>query len=418
MLKKLLIVSLVIILTGCTATETMELDRENFVSKVEDPGILQEERFLSSEILSREEIEAALDYIITKIDENLPRFTHKFPSGHSENLMYKETENNGWTNSFWTGMLWLAYEYTGDEKYLDAAKIQCESFRERLEKNRSLEHHDLGFLYTLSCIKGYKMTGDERLRETAVMAADKLIKRYHEHGRFIQVWGKIGDKSSYHLIVDSMMNLELLYWASEITGDGRYYDAAYNHAKTTAMVAIRPDGSTYHLFFFDPKTGKPTLGRTKQGFSDSSPWARGQAWAVYGFPISYKYTEDKLLLEESVKITNFFLNKLPEDFVCYWDLSFTSGSEEKDSSAAAIAACGLLESNDYCKTKYSDVYFAAANAILRSLTENYTTKGIDSNGILLHGVLSKPQNTGVDECMIFGDYYYMEGLMRLYNMQQ
>ncbi len=253
------------------------------------------------------------------------------------------------------------------------------------------------------------------MRDTAVKAADKLLKRYHEKGRFIQAWGKYGAADNYRLIIDCMMNLELLYWASEETGDSVYRDTAQSHAETTAMVILRQDGSAYHTFFFSPKTGNPTHGETTQGADDESAWARGQAWGVYGFPISYRYTRNELFKTEGEKLTNYFLNHLPEDNVCYWDLSFTDGNEERDSSAAAIAVCGLLEYADSCGGGYADIYKSAANAILRSLTENYTSVGTDADGVLLHGVYSKPAGLGIDECTIWGDYYYTEALYRLLN---
>ncbi|KAI4453108.1 udp-glucose 4-epimerase [Holotrichia oblita] len=276
-----------------------------------------------------------------KIDENLEDFTYKFPSSFTENKMYSQTENTDWTESFWTGMVWLAYELTGDEKYRKAGDIHVESFRNRIDNNIAVDHHDLGFLYTLSCIACYKLTGSEFAKETALKAADKLMTRYKEKGEFIQAWGAIDDPKAYRLIIDCMMNLPLLYWASEVTGDKKYYDIAYKHAKTTARNIVREDASTFHTFYFDPQTGEPLDGVTHQGFSDDSCWARGQAWGVYGFALSYVYTKDEVFTDLYKKVTNYFLNRLPEDYVAYWDLIFNDGSgEERDSSLSAIAVCG------------------------------------------------------------------------------
>lgn len=411
-----LILSAIVALSSACGLPEAQAPSEPYVSQVRDEGIRQPEKYENIKPLTQEEIKNELDFVISKIDKNLSAFTTFFPSASSVDNVYKTTGNRDWTNSFWTGMLWLAYEYTGNEKYKSAAEFQCESFRTRLEKNENLDHHDIGFLYSLSCVEGYKITGDKRMRETAIMAADKLITRYHEKGEFIQAWGAVDDPDSYRLIIDCMMNLPLLYWASEETGDTKYHDIAEKHANTTMRTAIREDGSTFHTYYFNTKTGAPEKGVTHQGYADNSPWSRGQAWAVYGFPLSYRYTQDKNFIDEGVKITNFFLNRLPEDYVAYWDLTFTQGDEERDSSAASIAVCGLLELISLAQTEYNETYTNAVNAIMRSLKDNYTTKNNDkSNGILMHAVYSKPENNGVDECVIWGDYYYMEALMRMYD---
>ena len=386
-----------------------------------DEGIKNKAKFENIPPLTQDEVKGALDFIIKKIDESLDEFTYKYPAPASVNNVYPAIDNIEWTNSFWTGMLWLAYEYTGDEKYRKVAEIQCEDFANRIEKQICVDHHDLGFLYTLSCVAGYKLTGNEKMKETAIKAADKLITRYKEKGQFIQAWGAVDDPKAYRLIIDCYLNVPLLYWASEVTGDKKYYEIGYNHAKTALENVIREDSSAFHTFYFDPETGAPDHGATAQGYSDDSSWARGQAWGVYGLPLSYIYTKDKDFLDTAEKVTNYFLNRLPEDYVCYWDLIFSDVSgQERDSSAAAIAICGMLEIIKHIDDNYKPVYENACAAITRSLTENYTTVNTpESNGILLHAVYAKAngvnQGNGVDECNIWGDYYYMEALMRYYN---
>ena len=253
------------------------------------------------------------------------------------------------------------------------------------------------------------------MKETALKAADKLITRYKEKGEFIQAWGALDNPEAYRLIIDCMLNLPLLYWASEVTGDDKYAVIAAKHAVTAVKTVIREDSSTYHPYYFDLETGSPKKGVTHQGYSDDSAWARGQAWGIYGFPLSFIYTGKEEYITEAEKLANYFLNRLPEDYVCYWDLIFTEGDEqERDSSAAAIAVCGMHEILKHRKDEYTTVYENGINAIMRSLIDNYTTKDTpESNGILLHGVYGKPQKSGVDECCIWGDYYYMEALMRL-----
>jgi len=386
---------------------------------VKDEGISNNSHYLKSVEFSKDKCLVAIDFILKKIDENLEAHGNmKFPAAASKNNVYEFSDKNvGWTTSFWTGMLWLAFEVTGKEKYKEAATEQLKTFKYRIDNKIDTDTHDLGFIYTLSCVAGYKLTGNEEAKETALKAADVLITRYFEKAGIIQAWGNLNDPNQRgRIIIDCLMNLPLLYWASEITGDGKYAQIAKNHAEKAAEHIVREDSSTYHTFYFDVDTGKPKCGKTHQGFSDTSCWSRGQAWGIYGFPLTYLYTNDSEMIELTKKLSNYFLNRLPSDNVCYWDLIFTEGSEERDSSAAAIAACGLLEMTkvlpltDEVRKTYENAVFA----IVKSLSENYTSvNDCLSNGVLLHAVYGKPFNNGVDECNIWGDYFYFEALVRL-----
>ena len=385
---------------------------------IKDERIKHPERYSAQRTISKIFCETAIQYVLKKIDENLEPFTHKFPAPASQNNLYPAIENTDWTASFWTGMLWLAYEVTGDDKYRKVAEIHVESFRKRLQEKIAIDTHDLGFLYTLSCMAAYKLIGDADAKATALKAADALITRYFEQAGIIQAWGDLTDPAQRgRMIVDCLMNLPLLYWASQVTGNGGYYDIAYSHARQTATYIIREDASTFHTFYMDVETGAPKYGKTAQGYSDDSCWARGQAWAIYGFPLSYRYTKDWRFIELAKKLTNYFLNRLPADHVCYWDLIFTEGTEERDSSAAAIAACGLLELARHLPLSdpHKRLYENAALKMVHALAQHYTTVTCpSSNGVLLHAVYSKPDNKGVDECCIWGDYFYFEALMRLH----
>ena len=369
--------------------------------------------------VSQEKYLEAIKFVLKKIDENLEKYgCDTFPGSASVNNVYEFSKvNSDWTNSFWTGMLWLAYEVSGDSKYRSAAETQLVSFKKRIEERFNTNHHDLGFLYTLSCVAAYKLTGSEGAKKTALTAADVLTERYCSKAGILQAWGDLSDPDqSGRMIIDCNMNLPLLYWASSVTGDEKYADIAKSHVSKAAKYIIRDDFSTYHTFYMDVKTGAPRFGKTAQGYSDDSCWARGQAWGIYGFPLSYIYTKDYSLLEKTKGVTDYFINHLPKDYVCYWDLCFTDGDEERDSSAAAIAACGMLELIKHLPKEDSDreKYEAAAVKIVDSLIDNYTTKtDKNSNGILLHAVYNKPGNVGVDECNIWGDYYYFEALVRL-----
>lgn len=373
-------------------------------------------KYATAPALTKEKLDYAVAEICKVLDKNLDVFRTKFPAESSENNIYPAVENDdGWGQGFWTGILWIAYELTGNEKYKEVATAQIPTFLDRIKEKRGVYHHDMGFLYIPSCVAAYKLTGNEEAKEAAILAADQLMTRYHEKGEFIQAWGELDKPEHYRLIIDCMLNIPLLYWASEVTGDDKYEKAAFNHFRSTASNIFRNDGSTYHTFYFDVETGKPLKGVTHQGFSDDSCWARGQAWGIYGFMLTYMYKHNPEAVELFKTAANYFLNRLPEDYVAYWDIIFTDGDQERDSSSAAIAACGLIEGAAALPDSDPDkeLYVNAAMHMVNSLIDNYITKDTDSNGLLLHAVYAKPQNTGIDECNIWGDYFYIEALARL-----
>lgn len=363
----------------------------------------------------------ALNGAVAVIRENLPVFTEKFQSSNSFGGFYEPTENVEWTTGFWTGSIWLAYEHTGDEAFKKAADIQVESFLERIEKKIDVNHHDMGFLYSLSCVAAYKLTGNEHAKKAALLAADHLAERYREKGNFLQAWGNPGEPKEYRLIIDCLLNLPLLYWASEVTGDPKFADIAHKHIRTAMKCVVREDYSTIHTYFFDPETGLPLKGVTHQGNRDNSAWARGQAWGVYGTILSYQYTQDPEYLELFRHISDYYLRHLPKDLVPFWDFDFTDGSSEpRDSSSAAIVICGFLEAAKVLDKEEAEYYTKLAYQMMKSLIDNYEVKDWDStNGILLHSTYNRhtPTNTcrnkGVDECCSWGDYYYMEALTRM-----
>lgn len=371
--------------------------------------------------ISGEEIKCALDFCTRQILHVLPEFTDKFQQAYSEKGFYPPVENTDWTTGFWTGEIWLAYEYSGDERLRKAAEIQVHDFWERIDKKISVDHHDMGFLYSPSCVAAYKLTGNKEGREAAVKAADQLISRFQPKGGFIQAWGSMDAPENYRLIIDCLLNLPLLYWASEETGDDKYRKIAEQHIHTAVANVIREDYSTWHTFFFDRETGAPDHGATCQGYRDGSAWARGQAWGVYGMALAYKYTGRKEYIDLFRGVTEYFLTHLPKDLIPYWDLEFTDGDEQpRDSSSASIAACGMLEMSAYLEPEESEHYRKIAAKIMKSLYDNYAVKDLaTSNGLVLHSTYSNhsPYNTcnhyGVDECNAWGDYFYMEALTRM-----
>lgn len=377
--------------------------------------IADKEKYNPNKNVTEEFLNKALQAALKKVDRLIEDMGGDFPDHASKNNVYSPVKNdNGWNTGFWCGMLWLSYEATGNEKYRNEAEKLLESFYVRIDEKLGIDTHDLGFIYVPSCVAAYKLTGNERAKEAALKAADHLITRYHEKGEYIQAWGPMGQEKG-RMIVDCMNNLPLLYWASEVTGDKKYFNAAYNHAKTTINFIVREDASTFHTYYFYAD-GTPDKGTTAQGASDDSCWARGQAWLISGLPLSYKYTKDSEMLSLFEKAANYFLNRLPEDYVPYWDLSFAEGNEERDSSAAAIAVCGMLEMLPNLKDDdpNKELYKNAVDHIIYSLYTNYSTKDTEeSNGLLLHAVYAKPFNNGIDECNIWGCYYYLEALVRM-----
>ncbi len=386
------------------------------INDIKDEGIKRLEEYARFQPPSYEYYRQAIQDVLAKIDGNLEVFKNKVPASASNNLVYEAIDNTYWTSSFWSGMLWLAYEITGDSKYCLIAEEQLKLHRKRLEERIKIDTHDLGFLYTLSAVASFKLTGNEGAKDLALTAAKHLSGRYWEGAGIIQAWGEMDNPEEQgRMIIDCLLNLPLLYWASEVTGNVRYREMAYNHACQNARYIVRKDASTFHTFFLDVDTGQPVGGKTHQGFADDSCWARGQSWGIYGFPLSYRYTGDWKLIEVAKRLSNYFLNRLPEDHVPYWDLIF-DGGVERDSSAAAITSCGLLELSRHLPLADSSkrIYENAALTILSSLTDGYTTKDVPhSNGVLLHGLQHKPKGLGVDECCIWGDYYYFEALVRV-----
>jgi unsaturated chondroitin disaccharide hydrolase len=362
-------------------------------------------------------IERAIARALASVDRNLLHFGDAFPMPSSQHGVYAAMGNTEWTNGFWTGMLWLAYELTGAAHYRDAAMRHVASFHTRQQERINVNHHDLGFLYSLSCVAGYQLTGDPLAAEAALGAARLLLERYLPGAGIIQAWGELSDPAQRgRMIIDCNLNLPLLYWASDYSGDAAFRTAADRHIEAAARHIVRADGSTFHTFFFDPASGAPLHGKTHQGFADDSCWARGQAWGISGFPLVYRRNGDARLVDLAKVLANYFLNRLPQDGICYWDLVFTSGPEPRDSSGAAIAACGLLELAQHLPLAdpLRAQYERAAAGMTATLAADYAdTSGTPGAGLLKHGVYHKPNGVGVDEACIWGDYFYLEALVRL-----
>lgn len=353
-----------------------------------------------------------LDSMCKKIKENIAVYGESFPSACAREGKYSIIENDDWTNGFWTGMLWIAYEHTNDPLFKEYAEKNCDSFRQRLDEMVMLNHHDIGFLYVPSLVASYKITGNEVDREYAIKAADLLLSRYHENGKFIQAWWDLDDDDEYRFIVDSLMNIPLLYWAHNETGEEKYREIADQHVSTVLKYGIRGDYTTHHTFYFDRKTGNPIGGKTAQGVNDDSCWARGQAWVVTGAALNNKYIENENYDEIIKNVYKYFKERVQDDKVPYWDLSFEKGSNEyHDSSAAAIVCCGL---HDFILRNPNKEFEQDLIETVESLIKDYSsTNYVRTQGLLEHGMYAHRFCNGVNEPNIWGDYFYMETIFRL-----
>lgn len=361
-------------------------------------------------------LEEAVQYAVDKIFSVMKDFVHQYPQSTSENLIYKpfpDIYETDWVAGFWTGMLWLSYEMTGNEIYRAVAETQFDDYLEKYNDFSSFWHHDIGFVYIPSIVAQYKITGSLKAKELAVKAADALADRYSEKAGIIQVRNR--DKQGT-FIIDCCMNVPLLFWASHITGKRSYFVKALSHMYKAIECMILEDGSTRQGYQIDEATGeKIGGGKGGQGCTnENSCWARGQAWMIYGLAIMYRYAGDRDILEMAKRVANYYLNRLPSDHVCNVDLMLTGDDDQRDSSAAPIVACGLLELAKHLDDSdiYKKIYTDAAVSMMQSLWRNYSTQNMESNGLLHHGIYVRG-HADDGECCMWGDYFYMEALMRL-----
>lgn len=321
-----------------------------------------------------------------------------------------------WTEGFWSGTCWMQYERSGDKKWKEAA-IAAQKL---IEHHKDLTNdHDLGFIFNNSYGKAYKITGEDQYKQVLIDASNALITRFNENVGCIQSWDVVGNWQAergwkFPVIVDNLMNLEMLFEVSNLTGDSSYRAIAITHANTTMENHFRPDGSSYHVIDYDPQTGAVRSKVTAQGYADESAWARGQAWALYGYTMCYRYTKDKKYLDFAEKIASFILNhpNYPQDGVPYWDFDAPNiPNEIRDASSAAIIASALLELSDYTKDKY----LAQAQYVVNSLSGDTYTANLGDNGnfVLKHSVGSIPHGNEIDVPLNYADYYYIEALIRL-----
>ncbi len=323
-------------------------------------------------------------------------------------------ESGWWTSGFFPGSLWYLYEYSDQDTLLELARKRTHQIE---EEKLNIFDHDIGFKMYCSYGNGLRISGDTSYIPILLQSAETLTKRFKPEVGLIRSWGEIDGESDYLVIVDNMMNLELLFWASRQSGDQKYYDIAVSHADNTIKNHYREDGSSWHVVDYNPETGEVTTKKTAQGYADNSSWARGQSWGLYGYVMCYRETELQRYLDHAVKIADFLVNhpNLPEDKVPFWDFNAPDIPDAlRDASAGAIMASALIELSDYVDGAKKEQYLNTAETIIQTLSsEEYRAEeGENNNFLLMHSVGHKPANSEVDVPLSYADYYYIEAMMR------
>lgn len=318
-----------------------------------------------------------------------------------------------WCSGFWPGVLWYDYEMTGDEKIREKA----EKYTESLEylSQRPIFDHDLGFLIFCSYGNGYRLTQNPKYKQVILASADSLATLYNPEVGTLLSWPRnVEMLGGHNTIMDNMINLEMLFWAARNGGSQRLYDIAVKHAETTMTHQFRPDGTCYHVAVYDPKNGNFLRCMTHQGYADNSTWARGQAWAIYGYTMVYRETQDKKFLDFACKVTDAYLNRLPEDYVPYWDFDDPAiPNAPRDASAACVVASALLELQKYCPEEKGKEYKENAVKMLASLSGDSYRSPEHRSSFLDHSTGHHPAGSEIDASIIYADYYYIEALQRL-----
>jgi chondroitin AC lyase len=337
-----------------------------------------------------------------------------------------------WTSGFFPGILWYLTEYNNDNALKDSAIL----WTKKLEPVKTFTaNHDIGFMMYCSYGNAYRFTKNEVYKDVLIQSARSLCTRYNKTTGCIKSWNSFNSwhgnqRFNFPVIIDNMMNLELLFFASEATGDSSFRKIAISHAEKAMQNQIRKDYSSYHLVLYDTATGKAIKGETAQGYADNSTWARGQAWGIYGFTMVYRETKDPRFLKTAQGMADYYIDNanLPADKIALWDFNaneagYTPGIKShannvtekyRDASAAATTASALLELSTYSQDAKAKKYFDVAKQILHSLAgSSYRAKeGANANFILMHSVGSIPHNSEIDVPLIYADYYYLEALMR------
>ncbi len=348
--------------------------------------------------------------IVAKVGRTSQRIGDTFPYV-SINGKYDAQPAHWWTSGFWPGLLWLIYQETEDER-IKAIAISCEEQMDVPLLRYDELHHDVGFMWSLTAVAQYKLLGTEASKRRGLIAASHLMGRYNAKGQFIRAWN-VPDEPGW-AIIDCLMNLPLLYWASETTKDPRFKHIGKLHADMALREFLRPDGSAYHIVCFDPETGERLEARGGQGYAPDSAWARGTTWALYGMALSYRYLRDDAYLQAAKRAAHFFMINLPDDGVPYWDFRApVVDGMGFDSTSSTIAASALIELSTLVPEAEQKIYYDAGIKILKALDANYSAWDEDEEGILKKGTANFPRRAFVNVPHIYGDYFFTEAISKL-----
>jgi unsaturated chondroitin disaccharide hydrolase len=337
------------------------------------------------------------------------------------NKSWTYTPAGSWVSGFWSGILWYLYEETGDETFRDKAQSTTSVLLPATY--HKAKSHDVGFLTMPSFGNGYRLTENPSYKDALLRAADSLAVLYNPTVGTILSWPSMMKRMNWphNTIIDNMMNLELLFWASKNGGDKHLYEIACSHVDKTMQNHTHDDYVCYHVVLYDTITGKFVKGVTHQGYSDDSMWARGQSWGIYGFTMAYRETHNQKYLLFAQHLADTYIKYLPEDIIPYWDFTagMISNSEPKDASSAAVAASALIELSTFVMdTGKSRNYLEYARKLIGKLSTKEYLAADTNPAFLLHSVGHKPNNREVDASLIYADYYYLESLVRLKNLER
>lgn len=358
-------------------------------------------------------MENILDKIEKKLFAECQRMGDKIPyiskNGHYDTDM-RDENLSWWTNGFWAGMMWQLYAVTKKDDYRKRAEATETAFDEALRRFQGL-HHDVGFMWLHTAVADYRLTASEEAKVRGLHAATLLAGRFNPTGGFIRAWNL--DKTGW-MIVDCLMNLPLLYWASRETGDPRFADIANRHADTALRVLMREDGSCNHIAVMNPVTGEVMEKPYGQGYGEGSSWSRGQAWAVYGFALAFLHTGKEEYLVASKRAAHYFIANIAlTDYVSLVDFRAPKEPVLWDTTACACAACGLLQIADMVPELEQDLYRESAVRILTKLEKDYCNWNPDEDGILQYGTAAYHRKEDAHVPIIYGDYFLVEGFLRL-----
>ncbi|WP_207531778.1 glycoside hydrolase family 88 protein [Desertivirga arenae] len=389
-----LLISVIFIIAGCSVTQIPGKKQFNYLE---------------------EQADKTLKSIPSDTETAIPR---SISSGMKE---WRYVTYKDWTSGFWPGTLWYLYEATKKDSW----KFEADKFSMLLTPLSRMEaiDHDLGFMVFSSFGNGYRLTKNPEYKEIILRTADTLATLYNPNVGTILSWPRPVQNMEWpqhNTIMDNMINLELLFWASKNGGDKKLYDIAVSHAATTMKNHFRSDYTSYHVVVYERNTGKKIKGGTHQGYADESMWARGQAWAIYGYTMVYRETKDLRFLDFAQKVTDVYLERLPSDLIPYWDFNDPSIPDApRDASAAAITASALLELStlvtDNSKAK---IYRDKAEMMLKELSSDRYLSKDKNSAFLLHSTGHKPNGSEIDASIIYADYYYIEALLRLEKLEK